>query len=183
LLPLIEDQDLALAALETYKADFPAALEAAMRAKLGLLEARENDRLLIDATLQLLAEQRVDFSIFWRRLSQAVAAGITTTALEPVRDLFTDRAGFDDWAAGYTVRLADSNPPQAGAHMLAVNPKFVLRNHLAEQAIRRAQARDFSEVQRLFKLLQTPFAEHPGSEADADFPPDWASSIEISCSS
>ena len=58
-----------------------------------------------------------------------------------------------------------------------------LRNHLAEQAIRRALEKDFSEVERLHRLLQTPYDEHPGCEADADFPPAWASSIEISCSS
>ena len=183
LLPLIEDQDLALAALETYKSAFPEALAAAMGGKLGLLAPQDGDHGLIDATLQLLADQRVDFTIFWRRLSHAVAGGATPAAMEPVRDLFTDRAAFDAWALGYVERLAGTELVQAGAGMLAANPKFVLRNHLAEQAIRKAQTGDFSEVQRLFALLQTPYAEHPGAEADADFPPDWASSIEISCSS
>ncbi|RCW72719.1 protein adenylyltransferase SelO [Pseudorhodoferax soli] len=180
LLPLIEDQDQALAALETYKADFPQALETAMRAKLGLAQPLDDDRALIEATLQLLARQRVDYTIFWRRLSGAVAAGM---ALAPVRDLFLDGAAFDDWAVLYQRRMAGGDLGQAGARMHAVNPKFVLRNHLAEQAIRRAQEKDFSEVERLHRLLQTPFDEHPGSEADADFPPAWASSIEISCSS
>ena len=180
LLPLIGSEELALAALETYKTDFPQAMEAAMRAKLGLEQAQEDDRALVEATLQLLARQRVDHTIFWRRLSDAVAAGL---ALEPVRDLFADRAAFDDWAALYLQRMAGGALAQAGARMRAVNPKFVLRNHLAEQAIRRAQAGDFAEVERLRVLLQTPYDEHPGCEADADFPPDWASSIEISCSS
>ena len=180
LLPLIEDQDQALAALETYKTDFPQALESAMRAKLGLAEPREDDRALIDASLQLLASARVDHTIFWRRLSDAVAAGM---ALTPVRDLFLDGAAFDDWAVLYQRRMAGQDLAQAGACMRAVNPKFVLRNHLAEQAIRRAQQKDFSEVERLHRLLQTPFDEHPGCDANADFPPDWASSIEISCSS
>lgn len=180
LLPLIEDQDLALAALETYKADFPAALETAMRAKLGLAQPLDDDRALIEATLQLLAAQRVDHTIFWRRLSDAVASGMLLT---PVRDLFLDGAAFDGWATLYQRRMAGTDLAQAGARMHSANPKFVLRNHLAEQAIRRAQAKDFSEVERLYRLLQTPFDEHPGCEADADFPPDWASSIEISCSS
>ena len=180
LLPLIEDQDRALAALETYKTDFPQALEAAMRAKLGLAQALDEDRALVESTLQLLARQRVDHTIFWRRLSDAVAAGMVLT---PVRDLFLDGAAFDDWAVLYQRRMAGQDLAQAGARMRGVNPKFVLRNHLAEQAIRRAQQKDFSELERLHRLLRTPFDEHPGSEADADFPPDWASSIEISCSS
>jgi uncharacterized protein YdiU (UPF0061 family) len=67
--------------------------------------------------------------------------------------------------------------------MLKTNPKFVLRNHLGEQAIQAAKHKDFSQVQLLLTLLESPFEEHPGFEAYADFPPSWASSIEISCSS
>jgi uncharacterized protein YdiU (UPF0061 family) len=65
--------------------------------------------------------------------------------------------------------------------MNRVNPKVVLRNHLAETAIQRAQAGDFGEVDRLLKVLQHPFDEH--AEADAGFPPDWANQLEVSCSS
>ena len=67
--------------------------------------------------------------------------------------------------------------------MLKSNPRFVLRNHLAQQAIEAAQRKDFTGVQRLHALLETPFDEHPGMEAFAGFPPDWASTIQISCSS
>jgi uncharacterized protein YdiU (UPF0061 family) len=67
--------------------------------------------------------------------------------------------------------------------MLKTNPKFVLRNHLGEQAIRKAKLKDFSQVDTLLLLLESPFEEHPGFDEYADFPPDWASSIEISCSS
>ena len=67
--------------------------------------------------------------------------------------------------------------------MNRVNPKFVLRNHLCETAIARARESDFSEVQRLQQVLQRPFDEQPEHEADAGFPPDWASQLEVSCSS
>ena len=67
--------------------------------------------------------------------------------------------------------------------MLKTNPCFVLRNHLAEQAIRAAKLGDLSVLQTLQRLLARPFDEHPGFEAYADFPPDWASSLSISCSS
>jgi len=67
--------------------------------------------------------------------------------------------------------------------MRRANPVYVLRNHMAEMAIKQAQSGDYSEVQRLHRLLQTPFDEQPGAEADAGFPPDWATSIEVSCSS
>jgi uncharacterized protein YdiU (UPF0061 family) len=71
----------------------------------------------------------------------------------------------------------------AAQKMLKTNPKFVLRNHLGEEAIRAAQAKDFSGVTQLLAVLSSPFDEHPTHEAMADFPPDWARGIEISCSS
>jgi serine/tyrosine/threonine adenylyltransferase len=59
----------------------------------------------------------------------------------------------------------------------------VLRNHLAETAIRQAKLGDFSEIETLHDLLKSPYDEHPGFEAYAALPPDWAAQLEISCSS
>ena len=67
--------------------------------------------------------------------------------------------------------------------MLKSNPKYVLRNHLGEQAIRAAKLNDFAGVNTLLAVLQSPFEEHPAHDDLAGFPPDWAASIEISCSS
>ena len=86
LLPLIENQEDALAALESYKTVFPAALQARMRAKLGLPDEHEGDGQLIEATFRLLASNKVDYTIFWRRLCGFTAQ----SGHEPVRDLFFD---------------------------------------------------------------------------------------------
>ena len=131
------------------------------------------------ALLRLLADNGVDYTIFWRRLSRAVASA----HFEPVRDLFADRAAFDAWMLSYSELVAHTSKALAGDLMLKTNPRFILRNHLGEQAIRAAKLGDFSEVQTLQTLLAAPFEEHPGFEAYADFPPDWASTISISCSS
>jgi len=179
LLPLIEAQDQALAALESYKTVFPEALEARMRAKLGLPDARPEDKALIEATFKLLAADKVDYTIFWRRLCHFG----TPTGREAVRDLFLDRAAFDAWALQYSERLAHADIGLVADLMLKHNPKYVLRNHLGEQAIQAAKLKDFSGVNTLLTLLQAPFDEHPEHEAYAGFPPDWAASIEISCSS
>jgi len=173
MLPLIGDQELALAALESYKTVFPRELEKAMRAKLGLATAHESDRDLIEGILRLLAKDRVDYTIFWRRLA-GHAGG---QPAETVRDLFLDREGFDAWLAQYAQRPADAEL------MLRTNPKYVLRNHLGELAIRQAKLGDHSMVSSLLRVLQSPYAEHPEHEDLAGFPPDWASHIEISCSS
>jgi uncharacterized protein YdiU (UPF0061 family) len=179
LLPLIGEQELALAALEPFKAVFPRELEGRMRAKLGLASLQDGDRELIEDIQKLMAAGAVDHTIFWRRLSHAVAGG----GHEPVRDLFPDRAALDAWLRRYTARLAQEPIGQAAGLMLRTNPKYILRNHLGEQAIRQAKLGDFSGVHTLLALLQAPFDEHPAREAYAGFPPDWASTIEISCSS
>ncbi len=190
LLPLIGEQELAIAALESYKTVFPQAFEAQMRAKLGLPDVQNGDRELIESTLKLLAKDAVDYTIFWRRLSNFVSSTAGQSGalgaidpIDPVRDLFLNRADFDGWLQTYSARLADLNRADVAALMLKSNPKFVLRNHLGEQAIRAAKTKDFSNLATLQKLLESPFDEHPGFEAFADFPPDWASGIEISCSS
>ena len=183
LLPLIGEQELASAALESYKTVFPAVFERLMFSKLGLLDASAStdtiDRALLQDILQLLARDRVDYTIFWRRLSHSRAG----SDVQAVQDLFLDRPAVDAWLLRYSERITH-NPPQLVADlMLKTNPKFVLRNHLGEQAIQAAKLKDFSQVETLLMLLESPFEEHPGFDNYAAFPPDWASSIEISCSS
>jgi uncharacterized protein YdiU (UPF0061 family) len=180
LLPLIEEQSHALAALEPFKTVFLQEFESRMRAKLGLLDsAATDDRALVEDLLGLLARSGTDYTIFWRRLSHSVGSGEVT----PVRDLFLDAAGFDGWWLRYTERIGAQSPEQLSQAMLRVNPKFVLRNHLAELAIQSAKKKDFAPIASLLEVLETPFDEHPAFEHYADFPPDWAHSIEISCSS
>ena len=179
LLPLIGEQELAIAALESYKTVFPATFESRMRAKLGLSDVQADDRALIEATLKLLAKEGVDFTIFWRRLSQHMAGA----SVDTVRELLIDQAAFDTWLLQYSERV--KHVPQASMAdlMLKTNPKYVLRNHLGEEAIRAAKLKDFTVVRDLLAVLERPFDEHPAFEAWAGFPPDWASGIEISCSS
>jgi len=178
LLPLIGDQDLALSALEPYKQVFPKELSSRMREKLGLADEREGDLALIESILTLMAKDRVDYTIFWRRLSNHMAG----RDAQPVRDLFIDRESFDAWFRQYEDRVG-TDREAAGLRMLRVNPKYVLRNHLGEIAIRQARQKDFSEVEALLALAHAPFDEHPEHEDKAGFPPDWAQQIEISCSS
>ncbi|MDB5966418.1 MAG: hypothetical protein JWQ72_2918 [Polaromonas sp.] len=179
LLPLMDDQEQALAALESYKSVFPAALHARMCAKLGLPDAQDEDKALVDSTFRLLAANKVDYTIFWRRL----CALTPQSGHEPVRDLFFDRESFNAWALSYSERIAPVDRALRADLMLKSNPKFVLRNHLGEEAIRSAKLKDFSGVNTLLSLLQAPYDEHPQHDSLAGFPPDWASAIEISCSS
>ena len=179
LMPLIDDAHAAEEALSSYEAVFTDAYLSLMRAKLGLLEAREGDAALVQGALALLAAEQVDWTIFWRRLSHAQVA----QDFAPVRELFLQPAGFDAWLLQYQELTTHMDRRLMADLMLKSNPKYVLRNYLAEQAIAQAKLGRFEELQTLQTLLACPFDEHPGFEAYAGFPPDWASHISISWSS
>ena len=177
--PLIGDPTIAMGALESYRALYPQHFMQRMRAKLGLDAAHEGDSTHIDAILHLLADNAVDYPIFWRRLSRAVGSG----DFNPVRDLCADRAGWDRWMLSFSEHVALTHRTMDANLMLKNNPHIVLRNHLAQQCIEAAQAGEFSALQALQTALQKPFDEHPAHEAYAGFPPDWAAHLSISCSS
>ncbi len=194
LMPLIQDADAAVAALDLFKTEYPRLAAQRWRAKLGLQEVEVDDAALSESLLSLLATDKVDFTIFFRRLARFESH--PDAANQAVRDMFVNREAFDDWAQRYRARLGRER--QDGAHsadearalrMNLNNPRIVLRNHLAEVAIRSAQQGDFSEVDQLLKVLAHPFDEAvPGVTPDAlaryaGFVPDWAQHIEVSCSS
>ena len=173
----------ASAAISDYPQQFGQAYIERMAAKFGLQPDGETVPLVMDA-LQLLAQNHVDYTIFMRRLCDFDSTQDAVNA--PLRDLFLDRAAFDAWAARYAgaLRAIGSVDTERSMAMRAVNPKYILRNHLAEVAIRRAaDHRDYSEIARLHTLLLHPFDEQPEFEAYAAEPPDWARQIEVSCSS
>jgi len=183
LLPLIGDIDATKAALEPFKDCYASAMNRAMHAKLGLREVLPEDGKLIEDLFALLQAGRPDFTLFFRNLGELLRDDPSRDA--PVRDLFVEREMFDSWARTYRQRLHLENSTDAlrRVAMHAVNPKYVLRNHLAETAIRRANEQDFTEVARLLDILRRPFDEQPEHAAYAGLPPDWASGLEVSCSS
>jgi uncharacterized protein YdiU (UPF0061 family) len=191
LMPLIDDTEQAMAALEPYKTLFPTALQRRMNAKLGLTTLVEGDHSLSEDLLQLMAADKVDYTLFWRQLSQGAAEFIASHPPQALacRDLFLQRDAFDTWAQRWHQRLQQDphlNPESVQHRMLATNPRLVLRNYLAQEAIARSQQGQHHEVAQLLHALEHPFddvpADHP-SHAYAQLPPDWAQHIEISCSS
>lgn len=107
-------------------------------------------------------------------------------AVAQLRDDFVDRAGFDAWADEYKARVereGNASETQRRERMHAVNPLYILRNYLAQNAITAAESGDYSEVHRLHEVLSKPFEEQAGMEQYAQRPPDWGKHLEISCSS
>jgi len=190
LIPLTEDLEATQEALESYQVEYARAIDEVMHAKLGLVTTEPGDDALIERLIELLHASRVDWTLFWRNLAKLpseVGAGAGNAA---VRSLFADRAAFDTWAGDYRARLRReaSVDAERAVRMNRVNPKYVLRNHLAEVAIRRARGdtgepRDFAEVERLLRVLSLPYDEQPEFDDYAKAPPDWADGLHLSCSS
>jgi uncharacterized protein YdiU (UPF0061 family) len=178
LMSLLSSDEL-IAVLKTYEPHYLAHYRALMAAKLGLLEYRDDDEQLLNSLLELLQKNAVDYSLFFRQLCTFSATD------QSVRDHFIDRDAFDLWAEQYLQRLVQQplTDQQRCAQMLRTNPKYVLRNYMAQAAIEKARQGDYSEVNLLLRVLQNPFDEHPEAEKYAGLPPDWADHISVSCSS
>jgi uncharacterized protein YdiU (UPF0061 family) len=183
MLPLL-DMEHALSALGEYEDEFEKHHFALMRAKLGFSIEHSDDAALLQDTLALMHDSHADYSAFFRRLANFDSAAGKDNA--PLRDLFLDRDAFAAWAARYRTRLALEASPgiERKLRMDRVNPKYVLRNHLAETAIRKAaDERDYSEIERLMQILARPFDEQEPMHAYAAPAPQWASELSVSCSS
>jgi len=155
-----------------------------MSAKLGLNKIHDDDIELIGSLLSLMHASRIDYTNLFRNLGNFDSSADAANDL--LRDQFIDRPAFDAWAAEYRARLQHetSSDNERKSCMDAVNPKYVLRNYLAQNAIEKAELhKDFSEIDRLLHLLGKPFDEQPEMESYAATPPEWGRQIEVSCSS
>ncbi len=180
LLPLVDAETLK-GVLMTYEALFTDQYYALMGAKLGIPVSDAQGRGFTDQLLELLYRNEVDYSIFFRELADV---GSDDSA-PPIDRLFADQAGFYSWLRDYQHRCTESGVEDASRKlaMNRVNPRYVLRNYLAQTAIELAEQGDFSEVDRLLELLADPYTLRPGCEDYTRPAPEWGKQLEISCSS
>jgi uncharacterized protein YdiU (UPF0061 family) len=167
LLPLLhEDEPAAVAdakeALAAFAPLFEAAFHAGLRRKLGLSTQRDDDVVLARSLLDIMAESHADFTLTFRRLSDAA---LGPDGDDGVRRLFKDPSAYDSWAIGWRQRLAQE--PEDGlarrAAMQAVNPAFIPRNHRVEAVIRAAVDRDdYGPFEELLTVLSKPYEDQAG---------------------
>ncbi|MGF1751404.1 protein adenylyltransferase SelO [Vibrio cionasavignyae] len=177
--PFIERAELDNA-LEGFTATLQSEYSQQMRAKFGLLTKQSEDGVFFNDAFEFIERHQVDFTLFFRTLSNLDTSGKT-----PVLDLFNDKTEAEKWLQRYQARatLEPLSVDERCDGMRAVNPKYILRNYLAQQAIEEAEQGNFHLVNTLFKVLTTPYDEHPESAALAAPPPNWGKKMEISCSS
>jgi protein adenylyltransferase len=163
LLPLIDDDQeqaiaLAVAALEDFLPQYQDAWSAGMRAKLGLPDGLDDEvtTALVDELLTLLAAGHVDATSFYRALARAARGDV-----DPARNLFLDLAGFDGWAERWRALGPDAD------RMDRVNPVYIPRNHLVEEALTAATDGDLAPLHRLLEAVSRPYDERPGFERHA----------------
>ena len=178
--PLIDKEDI-MAALQSYEATLLDTYYKGIKAKLGLIEDDAQDNALAFDLLDILMKNNMDYTRTFIALSHINQEDIQCS----LRDDCLGRAKFDDWFKRYTQRLAQEKTTnlQRQQQMQATNPKYILRNYLAQIAIEKAEKGDFSEIDTLLMLVQNPYDEHPNYEHYANIPPDWGQHLEISCSS
>jgi uncharacterized protein YdiU (UPF0061 family) len=175
LLPLIsEEQDKAIsdaqAALGEFVEAFDTAYQAGLRGKLGLFTARDEDRILAQDLLDAMAKGQADFTLTFRRLSDAAADPANDSH---VRQLFTEPGLYDEWAARWRQRISEEpqNPAARRAAMRSVNPAFIPRNHRVEAMIEAAVKRDdFALFEELLTVLSSPYEDQPGYAGYTDPP-------------
>lgn len=166
LLPLLDDVpdravELATEALGGFRPAYAAAWSSGMRAKLGLAGAGDAADELVAPVLRLLHDGHVDHTSFWRHLAAAARGDA-----EPVRGLFLDLAGIDGWLQQWRALAPDADA------MDRVNPVYVPRNHLVEEALAAAEDGDLGPLGLLLEAVGRPFEERAGLERHAQPAPD-----------
>jgi uncharacterized protein YdiU (UPF0061 family) len=190
LLPIVDRSELE-AGLNAYAETFNEGWRQAIGRKLGLAELRPEDDELTSQLLEALAESETDITLFFRRLADVPTRGSDADLLAPLQPAFYNEQASHErligWLRRYAARVEPDSTAARRGRMNSVNPQYVFRNYLAQQAIDALAQGDASVLERLMSILQRPYDEQPGFEQYAARRPEWArhkaGCSALSCSS
>lgn len=188
LYPLIEDVEALKKVLRTFKIEFQEEYLTMMLSKLGITNQEDTDGALIEELQQLLEASAVDMTLFFRNLNQFSVTAIQNHLKLIEKDsYFTTqqfnfhKKGWIDWLNKYTERISGINNEERIKVINKVNPKYVLRNYMAQLAIEDAEKGNYELINELFELLKDPYAEQLKHEKWFTKRPKWADE-KIGCS-
>lgn len=177
--------------LEQYPKDFESQYQKMMQEKLGLQNDRENYITLMDQLVQIFQLTETDYTIFFRLLSNVKKEDDAVTAFQKITSAFYKPEEIQDeiqkywteWFNAYLncLQLETANDSDRKQRMNAVNPKYVLRNYMAQLAIDEADKGNYSLIEELYTLLQKPYDDQPDHEKWFAKRPDWARE-KVGCS-
>lgn len=190
LYPLIEEAALLQEILNEYQDELQVAYLEMMKSKIGLTENDEGDRKLIEDLETVLELSETDMTIFFRKLA-SYKSDVTLNGLEIISEAFYKPEEIVDeieiqwknWFSQYTERLQKEavSDAERGELMNRVNPKYVLRNYMAQLAIDQADEGEYELLDELFQVLKKPYSEQPKYEKWYAKRPDWARD-KVGCS-
>jgi uncharacterized protein YdiU (UPF0061 family) len=176
------DQDELLAELNRFPDLYQSFEIAEFRKRLGLQSELSEDSALVTQLLKMFSNQAVDMNRFFRALSEFDYQEGESDKLE---DLVSNKIELKNWLSAYKKRLEKevASYPIRSAQMKSVNPEYILRNYMAQEAINLAADGDFSLIEELIELLRNPGIKNHKMHHYAASPPSWAGSICLTCSS
>ncbi|XP_077009412.1 protein nucleotidyltransferase YdiU-like [Tamandua tetradactyla] len=191
--PLLDPRQKQLAAqiLEGYPGLYYTRFRELFKAKLGFLGEKEGDDELIAFFLHLMEETEADFTMTFWQLSEITQSQLLELSIPQqlwALKKISEHKLFAAWVSGYLLRLKSNmndSDSKRRKRMAIVNPRYVLKNWMAESAVQKAEMNDFSEVRLLQQVLQRPFQKNPAAEKAgySSPPPSWAKDLRVSCSS
>ena len=162
--------------LQTYEKIFQSTLAELFRKKLGLEQEQSEDAALIQGLLDIMESEKLDYTNTFRNLTQALTNKITPELESEIAkswiNSFQKRHHKESFTLSEKLVLMNNT-----------NPKFILRNYMAQEVIEAAEESNYLELETLIKIITNPFEEHEDFQSFAERSPEWAKDIEISCSS
>ncbi|WP_114753435.1 protein adenylyltransferase SelO [Flavobacterium glaciei] len=191
LYPLIQEAKPLETILDAFSTDYEKEYLNMMKNKLGFQIKKEQDIILIQSLTQLLENVETDMTIFFRNLSNITKADATTTAFNSIKEAFynendlkgTIMKDWHDWLEKYTIRINEETllDAERKEQMNLVNPKYVLRNYMAQLCIDDADKGDYGLINELYEMLKKPYDEQPNFQKWFAKRPDWARD-KVGCS-
>ncbi len=191
LYPLIGDANPLEAVLNAFGTDYEKEYLSMMQDKLGLQNKKESDTNLIESLTQILESVETDMTIFFRNLSKVNKGDSVVEAIEKIKDAFYNEKAlegkimnsWENWLKNYLVRLSQESfsDSERKENMKKVNPKYVLRNYMAQLCIEDADRGDYNLLTELFNMLKKPYEEQPSYEKWFAKRPEWARN-KVGCS-